>query len=180
MLLHRGLTRVHSQKDPRLHFGESFSFSEAWRSESQSAGGGEPGADFTEVKPDDVTLETEHKPPGTKQAHGQSFQCRWFCGESVHEQHTEHLLSTWEHRGSEGKKTLWRHFVGWDSSHIVWKQDRFWFQGSRIDDWIDREGTPSRLSSKLFSGGRQKFLDLLNHQVSWGAAGPLLNTSAPF
>ena len=76
MLLHGGLTRVHSQKDPRLHFGESFSFSEAWRSESQSAGGGEPGADFTEVKPDDVTLETEHKLPGTKQAHGQSFQCR--------------------------------------------------------------------------------------------------------
>ena len=24
MLLHEGLTRVHSQKDPRLHFGESF------------------------------------------------------------------------------------------------------------------------------------------------------------
>ena len=28
MLLHEGLTRMHSQKEPKLHFGESFTLSE--------------------------------------------------------------------------------------------------------------------------------------------------------
>lgn len=76
--------------------------SKVWRSESQRAGGGESVADFSEVKPDDVTLETEHKPLGTKQAHVNNFKAGDFL-EKVPTNNT-HLLSTWEHRGSEGRE----------------------------------------------------------------------------
>lgn len=76
--------------------------SKVWRSESQRAGGGESVADFSEVKPDDVTLETEHKPLGTKQAHVNNFKAGDFL-EKVPTNNT-HLLSTWEHRGREGRE----------------------------------------------------------------------------